>query len=194
MLYAADVTAASLRDRVFVSLAADAPHADLWWISLDGIFAREADLVGAGLLPHPPASEPGGAISLEDGRLHPKYKIPARCSPTSATQHSHTPGTFPTSWPMARSMLAACPRRSRRSSRTTGARMLWRSRSERSGCARGSSAERPGSSADARSGSGTRSRVCRPRSRTGSSGPVGGDPLGHKAPRDEVVMHLTMEA
>lgn len=80
MLYAADVTEAGLRDRVFVSLAADAPHADLWWISLDGIYRPRVDLVGGpGLLPHPPASEPGSTISLEDGMLHPKYQIPARC-------------------------------------------------------------------------------------------------------------------
>ena len=62
MLYAADVTEAGLRDRVFVSLAADAPHADLWWISLNGIYRPRVDLVGGpGLLPHP------------------KYRIPARC-------------------------------------------------------------------------------------------------------------------
>jgi hypothetical protein len=80
MLYAADVTEAGLRDRVFVSLAADAPHADLWWISLNGIYRPRVDLVGGpGLLPHPPASEPGGAISLPDGMVHPKYRIPARC-------------------------------------------------------------------------------------------------------------------
>lgn len=80
MLYAADVTEASLRDRVFVSLADDTPHVDLWWISLDGIYRPREDIVGGpGLLPHPAAPEAGGLLPQEGEILHPKYGIPARC-------------------------------------------------------------------------------------------------------------------
>jgi hypothetical protein len=80
MLYAADVTEASLRDRVFVSLATEVPHADLWWISLDGIYRPREDLVGGpGLLPHPSAPDPAGSIPPGGETLHPKYRIPARC-------------------------------------------------------------------------------------------------------------------
>ncbi len=92
MLYAADVTEASLRDRVFVSLAADEPHVDLWWISLDGIYRpRENVAGGPGLLPRPLAQEPGGSIPPEGEILHPKYGIPARCfAYVGDPAHPHT--------------------------------------------------------------------------------------------------------
>ena len=54
MLYAADVGEAGLHDRAFVALDTLAPHVDLWWISVDGIYRRREDLAGGpGLLPHP---------------------------------------------------------------------------------------------------------------------------------------------
>jgi len=80
MLYAADVTAAGLRDRVFVSLTEAEPHVDLWWISVDGIYRPRQDLSGRpGLLPRPAAEEPGGSVAIDGEILHPKYRIPARC-------------------------------------------------------------------------------------------------------------------
>ncbi len=80
LLYAADVSEAGLRDRVFVSLASEAPHADLWWLSVDGIYRERLDLVGGpGLLPQPAAHEPGTTMAMEGELLHPKYRLPACC-------------------------------------------------------------------------------------------------------------------
>lgn len=81
MLYAADLCEGGKRDRVFVSLDADEPSLDLWWISLCGIyrpvegpvaiprFPQEGTIDGSG-------SEPCDPITA---LVHPKYKLPANC-------------------------------------------------------------------------------------------------------------------
>jgi hypothetical protein len=80
LLYAADVTAGGHRDRMFVSLEADEPHADLWWVSLDGIYRPRPDvLMGPGLVPVAGAPTPGSGEPGVPGLLHPKYRLPASC-------------------------------------------------------------------------------------------------------------------
>jgi len=80
MLYAADVTGAGLHDRAFVGLDLPAPHPDLWWLSVDGIYRSRHDLTGGpGLLPRPEA-EPATPFTPADGLLlDHKYHLPAAC-------------------------------------------------------------------------------------------------------------------
>lgn len=80
MLYAADVGEAGLHDRVFVALDTLAPHVDLWWISVDGIYRRREDLTGGpGLLPHPAIDSVSTPDSAEGELIDSKYHLPARC-------------------------------------------------------------------------------------------------------------------
>jgi hypothetical protein len=76
-LYAVDLDAGGIKDRLLVDLSADAPPQGLWWISIHGIYR--------------PCDAPAIAVSLGDDdaltadspsderTLHPKYKLPARC-------------------------------------------------------------------------------------------------------------------
>ena len=83
MLYAADLAGGGLRDRVFVSLSASEAPADLWWLSVQGIWRRreatgEAELR---LLHEKPLEPDPGTETREFAQtlLHPKYKLPAQC-------------------------------------------------------------------------------------------------------------------
>lgn len=79
MLYAADVGAGGLRDRLFVALDAREPPLELWWLSVHGIY-RPAP---SPTVPLPAA--PGGHEAAPSGTmvvgelLHRKYQRPARC-------------------------------------------------------------------------------------------------------------------
>jgi hypothetical protein len=80
MLYAADVGEAGLHDRAFVALDSPAPHIDLWWISVDGIYRPREDLAGGpGLLPVPATAPASAPSSVEGELLDSKYHLPARC-------------------------------------------------------------------------------------------------------------------
>jgi hypothetical protein len=78
MLYAADVVAGGLHDRVLVALDAEAAPRDLWWVSVHGIYrpgpANAAELTRLLDVTPAPASE-----APADGLLHPKYHLPSRC-------------------------------------------------------------------------------------------------------------------
>ncbi|MGD0018539.1 MAG: hypothetical protein ABSD62_04735 [Candidatus Limnocylindrales bacterium] len=80
MLYAADVGEAGLHDRAFVALDSPAPHLDLWWVSVDGIYRPREDLAGGpGLLPAPGTAAASEPSSAEGELLDSKYRLPARC-------------------------------------------------------------------------------------------------------------------
>lgn len=80
MLYAADIGAGGLRDRVFVSLADPEPPEALWWLSVQGIYRAREELEPepGPLLPDP--SPDAGLQPPEESRLlHPKYRLPMQC-------------------------------------------------------------------------------------------------------------------
>lgn len=81
MLYAADIEGGGLRDRVFVSLAVTDPPETLWWLSLHGIYRSRAEAGDAVLRLLPERASEGEPVAPapEDGLLHPKYQVPARC-------------------------------------------------------------------------------------------------------------------
>jgi hypothetical protein len=82
MLYARDLIAGGHLDRVFVRLDQPQAPADLWWLSVDGIY-RPRDDGGPGarlrLLPPLPDRVPQPGPHVEDGPVHPKYRLPAGC-------------------------------------------------------------------------------------------------------------------
>lgn len=79
MLYAADISHGGLRDRIFVTLDADNPPLDLWWVSVHGIY-RPCPLPTEVLPSTPPAAESQAGQSPTDGELlQPKYHLPSRC-------------------------------------------------------------------------------------------------------------------
>lgn len=78
-LYAADIAAGGLTDRVRVDLATPAPPLDLWWLSVHGVY-RSCDapaMAGPMAVEERPAG--AGANGGLETLLHPKYKLPARC-------------------------------------------------------------------------------------------------------------------
>lgn len=79
MLYAADVTASGIRDRLFVSLDGAQPPIDLWWLSVHGIY-RACPQLATSLpaQPAPAGAEEGGLAGIGE-LLHHKYGLPARC-------------------------------------------------------------------------------------------------------------------
>lgn len=80
MLYAADVSEAGLRDRLFVALDSPTPHDDLWWISVDGIYRSRDDVFGGpGLLPTQATTSAVVVGSVEGELTDSKYRLPARC-------------------------------------------------------------------------------------------------------------------
>jgi hypothetical protein len=78
-LYAADIAAGGLTDRVLVDLAALLPPHGLWRLSVHGVY-RPCD---APALDAPIAAEELAAAAGDDAGsealLHPKYKLPAPC-------------------------------------------------------------------------------------------------------------------
>ena len=80
MLYAANFNHGGLEDRLFVSLSDMAVPADLWWLSVHGIYrpCSIAQTTLARLLPQETAAE---TASGEQGEqlLHPKYQLPVSC-------------------------------------------------------------------------------------------------------------------
>jgi hypothetical protein len=80
ILYARDHIPEGHRDRVFVHLDEREASLDLWWLSVDGIYRPRDDGGGAlRLLPPAEADDEKVESHQEDGLLHPKYKLPARC-------------------------------------------------------------------------------------------------------------------
>lgn len=84
MLYAADIENGGLRDRLFVSLAAEEPQLDLWWLSKHGI--ENVRELPQGSLLHLLLAESVVPVATADalppdgdGLLHPTYHLPARC-------------------------------------------------------------------------------------------------------------------
>ena len=81
VFYAADIVNGGLQRRTILRLDAPGHSLDAWWVSVDGIY-RDPTPLDAGADCSAPDPEAGGApvrISPDDGLLHPKYKIPARC-------------------------------------------------------------------------------------------------------------------
>ncbi len=78
MLYAADIAAGGLKDRLFVALDTHEAPLDLWWLSVHGIY-RDAPAPTT-VLPQTIETEgspmAGGA---SDELLHHRYQLPARC-------------------------------------------------------------------------------------------------------------------
>ncbi len=81
MLYAADVQHGGLQDRVFASLDLSEPQEQLWWLSVHGIYRQREDRTDAALrlLPEEAVNAPHTTEMADNGLLHPKYKLPARC-------------------------------------------------------------------------------------------------------------------
>lgn len=82
VLYAADRVSGGLRDRLFVNLASTLPPADLWWLSVHGVYRARDNPDGAQLrlLPEGPADVIAAADAARaDDLLHPKYHLPAHC-------------------------------------------------------------------------------------------------------------------
>lgn len=79
MLYAADVTHGGLRDRIFVTLAAQEPPSDLWWVSVHGIYREyPKPIVTVPTAPESAQTE-SDEPDPEGETLHHKYQLPARC-------------------------------------------------------------------------------------------------------------------
>lgn len=81
MLYAADVQHGGLQDRVFASLDLSEPQEQLWWLSVHSIYRQREDRTDAALrlLPEETVTAPRSTEMADNGLLHPKYKLPARC-------------------------------------------------------------------------------------------------------------------
>jgi hypothetical protein len=82
MLYAADRVNGGLRHRLFTDLASPGAPADLWWLSVHGIYRERNDADGTllRLLPDAPAVVgPEADIDSADGLVDHKYHLPARC-------------------------------------------------------------------------------------------------------------------
>jgi hypothetical protein len=82
MLYAADIEAGGLKDRIFVSLEQNKPPLDLWWISEHGIYRPRTDsrCEPLNLLQSQTKEDLQAVCSGTDSQLlHPKYKLPSHC-------------------------------------------------------------------------------------------------------------------
>jgi hypothetical protein len=79
MFYAADVADGGLKDRLYVSLAADRFPETLWWISRDGIYRPPVAGAAPPIVVLSPASVGAGDSSGGEGLVHPKYDLPCRC-------------------------------------------------------------------------------------------------------------------
>lgn len=78
MLYAADVAAGGLRDRVLVALDGENPPEDLWWISVHGIYRPCPVAIGVLAWPATRNVQVIPAPAATDLR-HPRYHRPAWC-------------------------------------------------------------------------------------------------------------------
>lgn len=81
MVYARDVVPGGHLDRAFVRLDQPYAPADLWWLSIDGIYRPRLDPSCARLRLLPPAPDGAAESAAADqaGLVHPKYRLPARC-------------------------------------------------------------------------------------------------------------------
>ena len=81
LFYAADIVNGGLQRRSILRLDGSAHSLDAWWVSVDGIY-RDPTILDPGSHLEPVESDAAGALAPvagDDGLLHPKYKIPARC-------------------------------------------------------------------------------------------------------------------
>lgn len=80
MLYAADVVGGGLRPRAWVSLDAQQPPEDLWWLSVHGVYRPCPDLmVELGTLPQCNGVRDVGEDIPAVGEVHPKYRLAMQC-------------------------------------------------------------------------------------------------------------------
>jgi hypothetical protein len=81
MLYAADIEHGGLSDRIFVSLENVSPPEELWWLSVQGIYrpCELGETTKHQLLPEELTQETVAESTQEQGIIHPKYGVPARC-------------------------------------------------------------------------------------------------------------------
>lgn len=83
MLYAANISDGGIRDRVFLSLSANDPQLDLWWLSVQGIWRKRerVDSAVIRLLPEGPVKQELVISDPTESKriLHHKYKLPAQC-------------------------------------------------------------------------------------------------------------------
>jgi hypothetical protein len=77
-LYAADIAAGGLMDRVLVDLTAADPPLGLWWLSVHGVY-RPCDAPAICTTVQRREQADAALAPAESGLLHPKYKLPARC-------------------------------------------------------------------------------------------------------------------
>jgi hypothetical protein len=78
-LYAADLTAGGLSDRVLLDLTAPSAPAGLWRLSVQGIYRPcDAPAIAAPLAPEE-RYDAIEAMAGAEALLHPKYKLPAYC-------------------------------------------------------------------------------------------------------------------
>jgi hypothetical protein len=78
-LYAADIAAGGLEDRVFVDLADEHWPEALWWLSMHGIYRTCPNSSVSVPVPEAKSVAANAGPSLADVLLHPKYQLPARC-------------------------------------------------------------------------------------------------------------------
>ena len=115
MLYAADIVAGGLKDRIFVSLESEAPPLDLWWLSEHGIYRprRELNSEGLTLLRPAPEGKQSRSNIVDLQLLHPKYALPSSSvSPMLAMPIGLGRGSYRICSKTARLMASASPRRS----------------------------------------------------------------------------------
>jgi hypothetical protein len=81
MFYAADIRGGGLDARVWAKLDDETPPESLWWLGVHGIYRERADRSDAALRePIKPKCEPDDSLRPPDqGLLHRKYHLPARC-------------------------------------------------------------------------------------------------------------------
>jgi hypothetical protein len=90
MLYAADVVAGGLRDRVLVALDLDAAPAELWWVSVHGIY-RSCPVTTTDLTRVLNVVPVSASEAPAEGLVHPKYHLPLRCfAHVGAADNVHT--------------------------------------------------------------------------------------------------------
>lgn len=79
MLYAANLKAGGLMDRVFLSLTSLEAPQDLWWLSVHGIYRPCSQGPSASRLLPQELPTTSSAEESTDCLLHPKYQLPASC-------------------------------------------------------------------------------------------------------------------
>lgn len=78
-LYAADIKAGGLEDRVLVDLACDSPQAALWWLSVHGVYRTCEDFSQSLPVLEAISNSVTEESPLVPPLLHQKYQLPARC-------------------------------------------------------------------------------------------------------------------